>query len=120
MARTQIPIQELAVNGGTDADLAWTAGDDVNEHYFLNTGREILLMRSVDGSKTATIVSVADEYGRTGDKTIAPAAGKYAAAGPFAPKLFGQTGADFGRVHVDLDDDTNVHFAVIRFNPADR
>lgn len=116
MARTQIPIQELAANGGTDADISWTSGDDANEHYFDNTGREILLMQSDDGSKTATIVSVADHYGRTLDKTLAPAAGKLGAAGPFPQNLFSQPGT--GRVHIDLDDDTNVSFAVIRINQA--
>lgn len=122
MARTQIPVQELAANGGTDADVAFTAGDAGNGMYFTNTGREILLMTSSAGGKTATIVSVADEYGRTGDKTLAPAAGLTGAAGPFKPALFSQTAsADFGQVFINIAPDaTGVAFAVIRFNPADR
>ena len=122
MARTQIPVQTIAGNGGSDVDVAFTAGDDANEMYFLNTGRELLLIRTGTGAVgITTIDSVEDENGRTGDKAITVAASKIAAAGPFPPKLFNQrASADFGRVFVDIDDDTDLEYAVVSFTPGDR
>lgn len=116
MARTQIPVQVLGTRGGGDDDVAGTAADSANDHYFLNSGRELLIMRNTDAApKTATVVSVTDRNGRTGDKTITcPATTGLSIYGPFPPALFSQRGADRGRVHVDLTTATGVTFAVVQ------
>ena len=114
MARTAIPIQEIPRNGGVLDDIAWTAGDATNDHEFANTGNELLLMKNTHSSEqTATVVSVADEYGRTGDGTLAPdATTGISIAGPFKPPLWNSAA---GLMYVDLTDDTGVTFAVVRF-----
>jgi hypothetical protein len=116
MARTVIPIQTLPIHGGIDNSLDWTAGDAANDMYFLATGREIVLMRSTAaGAKAATLVSVADASGRTGDGSFTPTGDTMvAAAGFLKPADWNQSGSDSGRVHIDLADDTNTEFAVLR------
>jgi len=117
MARTVIPIQTLPAHGGVDNAVTRTAGDATNDMYFLNTGRELLIMVSTSaGAKAATVVSVADQFGRTGDTSMAPdGEDVIAIAGPFKPTIWNQAG---GLVHVDLTDDTDTEFAVVRM-PAD-
>jgi len=113
--RVVIAIQEISA-GGTDADIAFTAADSVNGHYFLNDGKCVLLMSSSAGSKTATVKSVANRNGRTGDITLAPAGGKIGAVGLLKPGLYNQTSALYlGRVFVDIDVATGVTFAVVKF-----
>jgi hypothetical protein len=116
MARTVIPIQILPLHGAADNSIAWTAGDDVNDMYFLCTGREIIQMRSTSaGVKGATIISVADASGRTGDVALAPNGDTSVAVAAFLkPSDFNQDGADSGRVHIDQTDDTDTEFAVYR------
>ncbi len=116
MARTILTVQAMGRNGGGLDSVAFTAGDAANDHYFLNSGRELLIMRNSNAApKTATVVSVADVNGRTGDKTITcPLTTGVSIYGPFAPSLFGQRGTDRGRVHIDLADATGVTFAVVQ------
>jgi hypothetical protein len=113
MARTDIPVQQMANFAAGDDDVAATSGDAANDHSFTNTGRELLIMRCSDASqKTASIISVADEYGRTGDVTITcPASTGLSIKGPFPPSRWNQSG---GVVHVDLADATGVTFSVVR------
>ncbi len=115
MARTAIAVQVIPKNTELD-DITFSAGDAANNHYWLNSGKEILLMKSTNGSLAAVVDSVADEHGRTGDVTLTPGAGEISAAGPFNPAVWNQRGAsDLGRVHMDIADATNVTFAVVRF-----
>jgi hypothetical protein len=121
MPRTVIPIQTLPVHGGVDNLITWTAASAANDHYFENTGKELLLMRSTAvGAKSATVISVADPYNRTGDTAMAPDGDTIVAiAGPFNPVIWNQIGADAGHVHVDLTVDANIEFAVVRWqNPV--
>lgn len=115
MARTAIPVQTIPANGGVLDDISWTAGDDVNDHEFVNTGREILVMKNTHtGEQTATVVSVADQYGRTGDATLAPdATTGFSFWGPGKPAHWNSTST---LVYVNPVDDTSVSFAVIRFS----
>lgn len=120
MARTQLPVLVMGKNGGGLDSVTFTNGDAANDHYFLNSGRELVIMRNTNGTpKTATVVSVADRHGRSGDKTITcPATTGVSIYGPFAPSLFGQRGTDRGRVHIDLTDATGVTFAVVQADVA--
>ena len=114
MARVDIPVQVIPANGGIDQEITWTAADQTDKHSFVNTGRELLLMKSATaGAKAATIVSVANKHNRTGDGALAPTGeGVIAIAGPFLPSLWSQSG---GVVHVDIADETDVTFAVVRY-----
>jgi hypothetical protein len=115
MARTLIPTKTLPLHGATTTDISWTAASAADDHYFVNTGGEILLAKNNDsGSHVATLVSVADPYGRTGDETITVAAGALKALGPFPPELWNQSGSQ--NIHLDIgtDEDTSVSFAVLR------
>lgn len=117
MSRVQLAVQEIPING-TDSDVVYTSGDASNDHYFENTGREIILFKNADsGSHTCTVVSVTDEAGRSGDLTVSAAAGKTASAGPFKPAWWNQRGSsDLGHVFIDGTDYTSCSFAVIRYN----
>lgn len=114
MARTALTVQELPLHGAALDDIAFTAADATNDHEFANTGREIVLMKNADASQhTATVVSVADQHGRTGDQDMAPAAGEISVAGPFPPSIWNSA---LGLAHIDLGagEDVSVTFAVVR------
>jgi len=111
-------LQELSANGGGDDSISFTAGDATEDHYFDNSsGKVRLIMKCTDGTqKVATIVSVTDENGRTGDKTVTcPATTGISIYGPFKPALFNQiAAADLGKCFVNLTDATGVSFACIK------
>lgn len=117
MARTDIPVQQMANHSAGDNSVTFTGGDAANNHSFTNDGRMLLIMKCTDASeKVATVVSVADEDGRTGDVTITcPATTGESIAGPFLKSLWNQSGV----VHVDLAADTGVTFAVVRLPDKD-
>ena len=115
MARTALTVQTIPANGVSLDDIAMTAGDATNDHEYLNDGTVFVLMKNADASPhTATLISVADEYGRTEDETMTCAAGESCIAGPFKPRNWNQAG---GLMHVDLTVDTSVSFAVLKFTP---
>jgi 3-oxoacyl-ACP reductase-like protein len=113
MARTAITVQEIGAHGGKVEDITWTSADETNNHEFVNTGRELVLVKNgSEGSLDVTVDSVADEYGREGDVTISTGASEESIAGPFPTHLFNQSD---GKVHIDLTDDTSLTLAVVRF-----
>jgi len=120
MARTTIPVTELAAYGGVDDDLAYTAGDAVNDHDIVHpgTGDIYLIMKNASGSgKTATLVSAASNrtFNRTGDVTLSPSAGEESIVA-IPPQGFIQ--ASDSRVHIDIADATSVSFACYRALPT--
>ncbi len=100
MPRTDIPIQSPTQNG--QGVLTETAADDTNDHEMANNGRTVLLAvnRAAD-TPTVTIISVADEYGRTGDLgPQALVATEVRAFGPFVPRRnWNQAN---GKVNIDV------------------
>ncbi len=123
MPRTQIPLQEVGVNGAGIDNITFTAADAANEMYFDNTsGKVLLVAKCTDGTqKTATILSVADKLGRTGDKTVTtPATTGLSVYGPFPAEGFNQGGADIGRVHVDITTATGFSLAALKYSDANR
>jgi len=116
MARTELSVQAITLASELE-DLTWTAASATNDHYFLNTGGEVLLVKNGDGSSHDIVIdSIADRYGRVNDVTISTGAGENSAMGFFAPEAFNQAGSDVGRVHIDIgvDEDANMYLAVIR------
>ena len=118
MARTALTVQEIGANGGELEDIAFTAGDAANDHEFVNTGKELVivnLVAGVAGALTVTPIAPADPYGRSvsaGDRDITTAAGEISIAGPFDPTVFNSSG---NLMYLDLTDATNLTFAVVRY-----
>lgn len=117
MARTQLTVQTISKSAELE-DLTWTAASAANDHYFLNSGREVLLVKNGDASSHAiTVTSVADPWGRTGDHTITTGAGDNSIDGFFEPAVWNQRGSShLGQVFVDVGagEDTNMYLAVVR------
>jgi hypothetical protein len=120
MPRIALTPQEVPANGKLNT-VVFTAADATEDHSFVNTGRELLLIKSqAAGTKSFTVVSTPDLYGRTGDLTITvPAEATdqdgLSMAGPFLPEIWNQAG---GVVHVDTADGTDVQLAVVRIGFA--
>lgn len=110
MARTSITVEEV-LSHATE-ELTYTSGDATNDMQFVNTGREVLIVKgATTPTGTVTVKSVQDYNRRTGDLTQAVSASKEYWMGPFPPTLFNQSD---GVVHVDLDDDTDISMTVVR------
>ncbi len=116
MPRTAIAVQVAGPNGLALDDITFSAADATNDHEFVNSGREILLMKNDSGGAlTADAKSVIDEHARLGDQTLTAAAANISMAGPFSPAVWNQrAAADAGKVFVDLTVDTSLTFAVIQ------
>lgn len=123
MARTLIAANANGNYGGGVNNLTFTASTTALGMYFLNTGRERLMVQNLDAApKTVTIKAVDDVYGRgSGTEDIvltvpAAVAGDpgMGYAGPFRPDLFNQTGAsDLNRVFVETSADTSLSLAIV-------
>ena len=120
MAKTLIATNSNGQLGGGINGLTFTASTQALGMYFVNVpSKSRLLALNGDAStKTVTVVSVADEYGRTGDiALVVPAAvGSVPGigyAGPFDPVMFGQSGANVGQIYVNTSADTSLKLAVV-------
>jgi len=114
-ARVVIPLQSIAGNGASIATITWTSADASNDHYFDNTSSQVLLfIKNGAGTRTVTVASVADPYGRTGDLSIVCTANGYSVAGPFPPFLFNQAAA---KINIDITDGTSLFFAAVKYTP---
>lgn len=94
MARTALTTSASEGANPTDiATLTMTAGDASNGNKFPLTGREIVVFHNTGVStRTITVSSVADPYGRTGDLTaVNITAGAYMWLGPFDIQGWRQT-----------------------------
>lgn len=92
-------------------DLTWTAGDSVNGHKVVSSGNDLIIAKNVNvAAKTVTLVSIADEYNRTGDLTKSMAQNGLAVIGPIKTKGWKQTD---GNLYIDVNIDTDVSIAVI-------
>ncbi len=113
MARVDVPVQELAYQGGpNDITASGTAGDAANDHVVTNHGNELLFVENAGASPCiVTCVSRADIHGRTGDTVVTVPAGGAAVIGPFNPDLFNQAG---GVMNIDLDQSASVTLAWFR------
>lgn len=117
MPRTLIATSVIPKNGSLEA-VTWTPANATNNHYFVDAGDTVLLARNSDESpKTVTVVSVADDLGRTGDKAMTVPA---LAAGASGVVFFGLTTASAWRqpggnkIHVNVSAATNLSLAAIK------
>lgn len=113
MARTDIPVQTIPFQGSI-TDAALTSADATNDHEFSNDGEVILFVKTGGTGVNVTVVSVPDEFGRTGDEVFAVGTNKESFAGPFIQSIWNQSGA---KIHVDLDAETDVKLAAVKFSP---
>lgn len=112
---TAISVQTVSRTAGLD-DITFSAGDQTNNHSWVNSGNEVLLMKSTNGSLAAIITSVANVNGRLGDITLTPGAGEISMSPLLSPALFNQrAAADLGKVIMTLADETLITFAVVKF-----
>ena len=100
MAR--IPVVRNAAPGPKSAGqvLTWVAGDTVNHHSFVWTGKELLLAKNTHATTEYNVViaSVADGQGRQGIINTPIPAGETAVFGPFVdPRGWVQ---DNGRINL--------------------
>lgn len=109
MARTLIPVDSVS-NEGISLVID-TAGDSVNQHAFVNTGKEVLFSKNDDTvDHTITVQYKEDEYGRDGSDIVTVAAGDTVCIGNFNKELYNHG----NEVYVDLDADTGISLCVIR------
>ncbi len=115
MPRTAIAVQEIPANSYVGA-ITFTAVDAANGMMFPNDGRTILIVKNADtASKTVTVVSVADQWGRTGDHSITVAAGGEAIVPPLPPAVWSQqSGADANNVYVNFSAATSTTIGCLR------
>lgn len=98
-------------NPAAGVAVTMTAADTVNKEQFALTGREILIVHNTGASsRTYTITSVADPFGRLGDITAQTiAAGAIHTIGPFSLAGWQQTG---GYLYLEASN-AEVKFGVI-------
>lgn len=117
MPRTAIPIQTIPRNSKLE-DISFTDADSVNDHEFDNSSGDVILLvdNTSGGALVATVVSIADPFGRTGDLTVTTAATSKSIVGPLQSILFNQSGA---LVNVDTAAAATLKFAAVRFTPPE-
>ncbi len=117
MARVAVPMNTIPPNGAGVNNLTFVAADATNDHEVDNDGATLLVVKNTGvGAGTVTVVSVADQFGRTKDTTLTvPALSGsdpgYAVAGPFLQANWNQAGA---KVFVDLTVATGLSLAAVR------
>lgn len=107
LARTNSP----GPNPTAGVAVTMTAADTTNKEQLALTGREVLIVHNTGASsRTYTVTSVADPYGRTGDITAQTIlAGAIHTVGPFGLLGWQQTG---GYLYVEASH-AEVKFGVI-------
>jgi hypothetical protein len=111
MARTPIAINDAPLSYDLAGKaITYTAGDAVNNHEFVATGTEILLVRNGSGGAILVTVKSQPLNNRSGDQVLSVAAGAEAVFGPF-PTTGWATG---GKINVDIASATSLTLAVIR------
>ena len=110
MARVELTVQDI-VNTGLSETLI--PADDTDNHVFDNDGR--VFLRVVNGETDVT-VTIKPGLVRSGlsleDLTVLVPADESRVIGPFVVADFNQPGTT--KVHVDIDDDTNVTIGAFR------
>lgn len=117
MPTTDIPVKVppdlTAPQVAEAADLTLTAADVANGNSCVHTGRELIIAQNSGATpRTVTVSSVADRYGRVGDKPSAYSLGaaEFAVFGPYPVDGWRQANGNlnFSGSHAE------VKFAVIR------
>src|SRR4051794_29844282 len=100
MPRTAVAVQEVLPQ--TNALLTQVVADAVNNNMFPNDGRTVLIVENpTAGALNITVVSVADQHGRTGDQVISIPATSKQVIGPLRQAIWNQFAADIGNVYVN-------------------
>jgi hypothetical protein len=115
MARTSIPVQQLAAFGEGDENVTFTSADAANDHSFVLRGDELLIVKNDDAAgKDITFVAPSDSYSRSrgaGDNDKTVPASSIGVFGEFDPSVYRQSD---GTMHIDITADTSLSFAVVR------
>lgn len=101
MARTALTVTDVPLNGQVDP-VSFDNGDAANDHVLNNDGKTVVILdNDTAGAASVTVVSVADEAGRTGDITVSLASGDTAFVGPFPGRWWNQAGTQDVQINVD-------------------
>jgi hypothetical protein len=120
MARTAITVQNIAADVAKNP-VAWTAADQANGMQVAIDGFTLLLFQNSDASAhVATVVSVADIFGRTGDlainvPAITGAVPGTAMTGLLTPQNWWQSGSNL--VYINFASGTGMTVAALRIVP---
>jgi len=108
MARTALAVQSAAITG---LETVYTAAN-ADGHMVANNGEMFLHVKNAAVADiTVTLKSIADPWGRTGDKVITVTAAEERMIGPIPPLLYNQ--AD-GTVNVDFSAVVTVTVAAVK------
>jgi len=111
MAFTSLAVQQVGKNKSLAA-LTYSAVDGANGNTVINDGQTVFLIKNGSGvSVTVTVVSVPDQYGRSGDLSVVIAAGGEGCVGELDPALFNQRSGDVGQVHFSFSAGASVTMA---------
>jgi hypothetical protein len=112
MAFTAVTPQAVLPN--TSAVVAYTPANAAGD-MFANNGKMSFRIKNASGvSITATVQSVPDPYGRSGDLTVVVAAGAEAEVGHLDPALFNQRTGNVGFVQITYSAVTSVTSACLQ------
>ena len=113
MGRTNLPVTDIIrTSPGNPGVLV--AGDDTDNHDFVNDGRTIICVLKTGGAGILTFITPGTVEGLAiADLAVTPAthATRIVMIGPFPPGVFNQSD---GVVHVDLDDETTFSLGAFR------
>lgn len=113
MARTALTkLTAPGAYAGAGVALAFTAADVANKNRLGLTGRELVIVRNVDGAvaHTVTFTSVDDAFNRKEDISEAIPAGDYRIYGPFTKPGWEQSD---GNLYLEADA-AEIEFTVIQ------
>lgn len=113
MARTDLPITNIIRTGvGNPGDLV--AGDDTDNHEFVNDGRTLISVLKTGGAGILTFKTPGTVDGQDiAEQVVTPGvhATQNTLIGPFPPSIYNQSD---GTVHIDLDDETTFSLGAFR------
>ena len=116
MAAIPITVQEITAFGGEKEDLTETALQ-TDGHYFINTGKELLLLDNDHDEALSVVITGAANprtFGTAPVRTVTCTNGKISVAGPFPPEMFNDASGHVNFTVADEGLGTDFFGAVVR------
>ena len=119
MGRVNLPVTSIIRTGVGNAGTL-VAGDETDNHYFVNDGRTIICVLKTGSTGALTFKTPGTVDGQAiAEQIVTPAvhATKVTLIGPFPPSIYNQSGSaaeDNGTVHVDLSEQDTFSLGAFR------